>query len=322
MDASSVAAFAQDVIVQGIAAVPLRVGRQHQSAVLALVALDVETAIQRHHSYGLVLTRLGHYGQLADAATRSEFLVETLNAMYLIRSVHGKRYAVQTLPTDDAGEARGMIRLAGSSQYSVQYRSGANAALFQSVEIVLFAVRLAFQRVEGLPLEIDLAYEAAEATYVKDFVHRRAPGSFSLDLAPALRADAVYIAVFVIILHSLNQQIREHVNFFNGRHLALRLSRRGRPVAGVHGIVARQLRRWSRIDRLVYGFVRRAGLRTRSVDVGGIIARWEIGLVSGAPQLAVTRRDGTRWRRQLIGRRWKRIPRYAGDVLRRLRRRW
>lgn len=72
-------------------------------------------------------------------------LVETLNAVYLIRSIHGERYTVQALSTDDAGEARGMIRFASSSQYSVQYRSSANAAFFQSVEIVLFAIGLAFQ---------------------------------------------------------------------------------------------------------------------------------------------------------------------------------
>jgi len=78
--------------------------------------------------------------------------MKTLNAVYLICSIHGERYTVQALSTDDAGETRGMIRFASSSQYSVQYRSGANATLFQSIEIVLLAIRLAFQRVERLSL--------------------------------------------------------------------------------------------------------------------------------------------------------------------------
>jgi len=138
--------------------------------------------------------------------------VETLNAMYLICSVHSKWYTIQTLSANDTGEAGRMIRFAGSSQYSVQYWSRANAALFQSVKIVLLAVRLALQRVERFTLQIDLAHEAAEAIYVKDLVHRRTSSSLSLDLASALRADAIYIAIFVIICHSLNQQIREDVD--------------------------------------------------------------------------------------------------------------
>lgn len=31
--------------------------------------------------------------------------MKTLNAMYLICSIHGERYPVQALSTDDAGEA-------------------------------------------------------------------------------------------------------------------------------------------------------------------------------------------------------------------------
>lgn len=98
-------------------------------------------------------------------------LVEALNAVNLIRGVHRERYTVQTLPANDAGEARGVIRLAGGSQYSVQYRSDADATLLQSVEIVLLAIRLALERVEGLSLQIYFAYEATEATYVENFVH-------------------------------------------------------------------------------------------------------------------------------------------------------
>lgn len=104
---------------------------------------------------------------------------------------------------------------------------------------------------------------------------------------------------------------------FNGRYLALRLSGRGRVVTGVHRVVARQLRRRSGIDRLVYGFVRRAGLRTRPVNIGGIIAHGIIGLVSGASQLAITGRNRTRWRRQFI-RRWRqRRAGHAGKIIRR-----
>lgn len=139
-------------------------------------------------------------------------LVEALNAVYLIRGVHGERYTVQALSANDAGEARRMIRLAGGPQYSIQYRSDADATLLQSVEIVLLAVRLAVQRVEGLPLQIDLAYEATEATYVKNFVHRRASGALSLDLAPALSANTINVTVFAVIRHPLNQQIRENVD--------------------------------------------------------------------------------------------------------------
>lgn len=131
--------------------------------------------------------------------------METLNAMYLICSIHSEWYTIQTLSANNAGEARRMIRFAGSSQYSIQYRSRANATLFQSVEIILLAVGLALQRVERFTLQIDLAHEAAKTIYVKDLVHRRTSSSFSLDLVSALRADAVYIAIFVIICHSLNQ---------------------------------------------------------------------------------------------------------------------
>ena len=138
--------------------------------------------------------------------------METLNAMYLIRSVHSEWYTIQTLSANDAGEAGRMIRFAGSSQYSIQYRFRANTALFQSIKIVLLAVGFALQRVERFALQIDLAHETAEAIYVKDLVHRRTSSSFSLDLAAALRADAVYIAIFVIIFHPLNQEICEDVD--------------------------------------------------------------------------------------------------------------
>lgn len=132
--------------------------------------------------------------------------------MYLIRSVHSEWYTIQTLSANDAGETGRMIRFAGSSQYSIQYRSRANAALFQSVKIILLAVGLALERVERFALQIDLAHKATEAIYVKDLVHRRTSSSLSLDLASALCADAVYIAIFVIVCHTLNQQIREDVD--------------------------------------------------------------------------------------------------------------
>lgn len=139
-------------------------------------------------------------------------LVEALNAVYLVSGVHGERYTVQTLSANHAGEAGRVIRLAGGSQYSIQYRSDADTTLLQGVEIVLLAVRLAFQRVEGLSLQIDLTHEAAEAAYMENLVHRRAPGAFSLDLAPTLRANTINVAIFAVISHPLNQQISEHVD--------------------------------------------------------------------------------------------------------------
>lgn len=131
-------------------------------------------------------------------------LVKTLNAMYLICSVNSEWYTVQTLSTNNAGEASRMIRFTSSSQYSVQYRCGTNTAFFQSIEIVFFTVGLSFQRVERFSLQINLTYKATKAAYMENFVHRWASSSLSFNLATALRANAVYITVFTVICHSLD----------------------------------------------------------------------------------------------------------------------
>lgn len=73
LHAFRVAALAQHVVIQRIAAPSLRLGRQQQSTVLALVAGDVEGSVQRHHPYRLLLARLWHYRRMTHTATRSEF---------------------------------------------------------------------------------------------------------------------------------------------------------------------------------------------------------------------------------------------------------
>lgn len=133
--------------------------------------------------------------------------MKTLNTVYLVGGVDGERNAVEALSADDAGEAGRMVRFAGCSQYPVENRSSADAAFLQRIEVVLLAVRFTLGGIERLALQIDSADEAAEAIYVKDFVHRRATGSLALDLLLALSADTVYVAVLLRIFHSLNEKV-------------------------------------------------------------------------------------------------------------------
>ena len=50
LDSSCVALHAEDVVVERAAALALAAGGEKEAAVLALVALDVEAAIQGNHS--------------------------------------------------------------------------------------------------------------------------------------------------------------------------------------------------------------------------------------------------------------------------------
>lgn len=73
LNAFRVATLAQHVIVKRITAPPLGLRGQRQCTVLALIARNMETAIQSHHSHRLVLARLRHDRLLAHTATRRKF---------------------------------------------------------------------------------------------------------------------------------------------------------------------------------------------------------------------------------------------------------
>lgn len=59
--------------------------------------------------------------------------MEIFDTMDTVRCIHGKRYAIQTFPTDNAAEAFWMIWFAGCSQYPIQDGFLADTALLQGI---------------------------------------------------------------------------------------------------------------------------------------------------------------------------------------------
>jgi len=127
-----VAVFTQNMVVQRVTASVLFIGEQ-RSAVLALVALDVEAAVESDYAHRLFPGRPRHDGVSADGALRGESLVEVFDAVDLIRRVHRKWHSVQRLVTHNARKTLRMVRLSGGPQYPIEDRSEALAALLQRV---------------------------------------------------------------------------------------------------------------------------------------------------------------------------------------------
>lgn len=116
--------------------------------------------------------------------------MEILNAMVLVCGVHGERHAVQTLVAHHTAEATRMVWLARRTQNALQNRLHANRTLFQRVQVVLLAARLAVERVERLSLQVDLALATREARYVVDLLHGRASRRLAHHSLAALHASA------------------------------------------------------------------------------------------------------------------------------------
>lgn len=276
-----VTALAEYVIVERIATAPFRFGRQHQPAVLALVAVDVEAAIERHHAHRFVLARTGHNRQLADAAAGRKLFVEIIDTVYLVRGVHRERDAVQRFATDDAREALRMVRFARGTENTLQDRFQADGTLFQRVQIVLLAVRFPVQSVERFALQIDLTLVARKASDVINLVHRGTARLFADDTLAALYARTERF----LVLYRLYQQIGERVHFGTLGHrvtamapvLLLRGARYDAIIRTVDTVrinvrrvqrvvrSSRHLTRRAWIDRLIDRLVRGRTLRTHAV---------------------------------------------------------
>lgn len=153
LDALGIAAFAQDVIVQGIAAdATFSLRGQQLTAIFALVARHVEATIQGHNADSFVLSRFRHYRHLADAAAWSKLFVEIFDTVDLVGRVHGEWDSIEGFSADYAREALRMVGLSGGPEDAFENRLQADGALFERVEIVFFAVRLAVQGVEWFAL--------------------------------------------------------------------------------------------------------------------------------------------------------------------------
>lgn len=215
LNALGVAAFAQNVIVQGIATdATFRLGGQQLATVFALVARHVEAAIEGHNSDRFVLARFRHDGHLADAAAWGKLFVEIFDTVDLVGRVDRERDSVEGFAADYAREALRMVGLSGGPQDAFENRLQADGALFERVEIVLFAVRFAVQGVEWFALQIDLADVASEASNVEDLVHCRAAGVFADDAFATLGTRPEGIGeefverVWILdVVHGLDEQI-------------------------------------------------------------------------------------------------------------------
>ena len=98
--------------------------------------------------------------------------MEILDAVDLVRCVHGERNPVQTLLADEAGEAGGVVRFASGSENPVQDGAGALAALLQGVGVVRLAEWLVVRpSIEGLPKEQGGTLGAGKALDVVKTTH-------------------------------------------------------------------------------------------------------------------------------------------------------
>lgn len=205
----------------------------------------MEATIQSNNPDCLFLARLRHDGFFANAAPWGEFserkirgnppktstkplLVEIFNAMDLVRGINGEWYPIKTFTANHAAKTLRMIGFPSGPQNSVQNRLGANATLLQSVQIILFAVRVAFKRIKRFPLKINRALVTGKTFRVVDLIHRGATAVFPHDLQkqrinhaliewgrlhyliPAFDADPVHVP-FRFPAHPLNQHVGESV---------------------------------------------------------------------------------------------------------------
>lgn len=232
LDSFGVAALAEDVIVQGIAAASVRLRGENQPAVLALVAFDVEAAIHRDDADGLLLARLRHDGHVAHAAPGGKLFVEIFDAVNLVGGIDGERDSVERFATDYAGEALRMVRLTRGPENSLEDWLQTHGTLFQRIEVVFLAVGLSVEGVEGLTLQIDLTLLAGEASDVVDLVHCRAAVVFANYAVATFDADPVRIRILNVV-HRLYQQIGQSVNGFFWSMIAVMLVR----CAGYHAVI-------------------------------------------------------------------------------------
>lgn len=78
---------------------------------LALVAINMETAVEGNHPDSFIKARFRHDRLLADTAARGKLLVEVVNAVNLVSSVYSEGDAIQGLVAHDTREAAGVIWL-------------------------------------------------------------------------------------------------------------------------------------------------------------------------------------------------------------------
>lgn len=105
--------------------------------------------------------------------------MEARDAVYVVGGVHREWHPVQPALTDGAAEAVRVVRLARGTQDALQDGLQALAALLQGAQVVLAAVRLAVQRVEGAALQLAAALVAGEAVHVVATAHRLATAALT-----------------------------------------------------------------------------------------------------------------------------------------------
>lgn len=197
--------------------------------------------------------------------------MKIFDAVNLICGIDREWDSVQAFPANNARETLRMIWFASRPQDPLENRFLTNGTFLKRVQVIFFAKRLSFKRVKRFSLQINLTFMASEARDVINILHGCTSRRFA-DNTFAFCTDSVIIRLGICLVHWLNQQVGERVNFW---FLVGRQTLHGRAVAAqtinircVKWIVWawRHLRRWTGIDGLVDWLISRWVLRRRSVN--------------------------------------------------------
>lgn len=165
-----VARLAEEMVIQGVAALVRGLHRQEDTAVLTSVAVFMEVSSHALDFEG-VLPVLGDDGIPTDAAHGGKFPVEVIQAVHLVLAVQGKALVPDAPGAAHTGEAGGVEGLAQGPDDVVPDHLSTLATLLQGVLVAGFTEGPPILLVEALPGQLAAAGAAGEALCVVLSLH-------------------------------------------------------------------------------------------------------------------------------------------------------
>lgn len=165
-----VAWLAEEVVVQGVAALVSGLNRQEDPAVLTPVAVFMEISSHALDFEG-ILPVSGDDGILTDAAHRGEFPIEVVQAVHLVLAVQGKALVPNAPGAGHTCEAAGVEGLAQGPDDMIPDHLCALATLLQGVLVAGLTEGPPILLVEALPGQLAAAGTAHKALGVVLFLH-------------------------------------------------------------------------------------------------------------------------------------------------------